>query len=233
MVSIDGTRVAMALGWSLVICRRTDARASSPRSRSLSASRSRPATCGSNSLLWPIYSLLRWTGNLEGNGSVAAISLIGCPRKRPNLLSFPVKFPLCRELVMRPVRLTLRRQPASADFREFSTLTPGLPENSGLLRGVQSRGDLYWPMYFQIPLEIPKVSTNPLRNSGFAETCKRDWRINFCMRGRAVSEGPRVRPRPQSVTQAVLSEGRKFRQMRRECESNHALNVGAVRASTE
>ena len=47
---------------------------------------------------------------------------------------FPVKFPVCREFVRRPVRSALHRQPGSPEIREFCLGIAEKPANSGLLR---------------------------------------------------------------------------------------------------
>jgi hypothetical protein len=71
------------------------------------------------SLIVQINSLLVWLGNSLRSRCSTALSDRDFSYQSPRFVKFPVKFPVSREFVGRPVRSALRRQPGILDFREF------------------------------------------------------------------------------------------------------------------
>ena len=86
------------------------------------------------SLFFTIFSLLICVGNCSRSGCSAAVSWYCIVSLSPRIAKFPVKFPVSREFVWRPVRSALRRQPGSPTFGYDPHEMREWAGNSGFLR---------------------------------------------------------------------------------------------------
>jgi hypothetical protein len=83
--------------------------------------------CRSNSLLLPdnslffeLLSLLVYVGNYAKSRCGSAVRVLKLPLGGLRIVNFPVKFPVTREFLRRPVRSALRRQPGSPATGDFT-----------------------------------------------------------------------------------------------------------------
>jgi len=58
---------------------------------------------------------VNFVGNFTKRRCSTAVSCLGAGSRGPEIVEFPVKFPVSREFQWRPARSALRRQPASSD----------------------------------------------------------------------------------------------------------------------